>query len=124
MIWEETGAGSRPSRAQTAASIEGPRWAKVPTAPESLPTLMTARARRTRSMSRPVSAYQTASLRPNEIGSACTPCVRPIIGVWRCSSALARMASDRAASPSRIRSHASRICRAWAVSITSEEVRP
>ena len=70
------------------------------------------------------SAYQSASLRPSEIGSAWTPCVRPIIGVWRCSSARARMASPSFDSPSRIRSHASRICSACAVSMTSDEVRP
>ena len=39
------------------------------------------------SMSRCSSAYHSASFRPNVIGSACTPCVRPIIGVCRCSSA-------------------------------------
>ena len=36
---------------------------------------------RTRSTSRASSAYQSASFNPNVIGSACTPCVRPIIGV-------------------------------------------
>ena len=47
---------------------------------------------RIRSTSRVSSAYQSASLSPNVIGSACTPCVRPIIGVRRCSSARARTA--------------------------------
>ena len=55
-----------------------------------------ARARRTRSMSRPISAYQSASFSPNVIGSACTPCVRPIIGVRRCSKARSRIASASA----------------------------
>ena len=59
----------------------------MPTAPEILPTATTSRARRTRSRSRCSSAYHSASLRPNVIGSACTPWVRPIIGVRRCSSA-------------------------------------
>ena len=124
MTWDDTGAGSRPSRAHTAASMDGSRCANVPTAPDSLPTLIPARARCTRSMFRWFSAYQRASFRPSEIGSAWTPCVRPIIGVWRCSSARARMASPSLASPSRIRSHASRIWSAWAVSMTSDEVRP
>ena len=52
-----------------------------------------ARARSTRSRSRWSSAYQSASFKPNVIGSACTPCVRPIIGVRRCSSARAATAS-------------------------------
>ena len=34
----------------------------------------------------PASAYHSASFRPKVISSAWTPCVRPIIGVWRCSS--------------------------------------
>ncbi len=50
------------------------------------------RARRTRSMSRSTSAYHSASFSPNVIGSACTPCVRPIIGVRRCSKARSRIA--------------------------------
>ena len=36
---------------------------------------------------RPSSAYQPAHLRPNVIGSAWMPCVRPIIGVCLCRSA-------------------------------------
>ena len=65
----------------------------MPTAPEILPTLTSPRTRRTRSMLRSISAYQSASLRPKVIGSAWTPCVRPIIGVCLCSSARARTAS-------------------------------
>ena len=80
--------------------------------------------RRTRSMSRPISAYQSASFRPNVIGSACTPCVRPIIGVRRCSNARSRTAADSASRSARMRSHASRICSACAVSMTSDEVMP
>ena len=57
----------------------------------------TSRARSTRSRLRCSSAYQSASFRPNVIGSACTPCVRPIIGVRRCSSARSRTASISAA---------------------------
>jgi len=75
-------------------------------------------------MSRCVSAYQSASFRPNVIGSACTPWVRPIIGVRRCSSARARMAAASPSSSFRMRSHASRICSASAVSSTSDDVRP
>ena len=73
------------------ASIDGSRCANVPTAPGDLADrddLARAHARDRRS--RCSSAYQSASFRPNVIGSACTPCVRPIIGVRRCSSARAR----------------------------------
>ena len=96
MTCDATGAGARPRRRHTSASTAGGRCAKVPTAPESLPTLTTSRARLTRSMSRPTSAYQSASFRPNVIGSAWTPCVRPIIGVRRCSNARSRIASASA----------------------------
>ena len=67
---------------------------------------------------------QSASFNPKVSGSAWTPCVRPIIGVRRCSSARPRTAAiSRSRSPSS-RSHASRICSACAVSITSDEVIP
>ena len=97
----------------------------MPTAPEILPTdTISSRARSTRSRSRCSSAYHSASFTPKVIGSACTPCVRPIIGVRRCSSARARTASIRPATSLTIRSQAWRICSACAVSTTSEEVRP
>ncbi len=124
MTCDDTGAGCRPSRSQTLASIAGSRCAKVPTAPEILPTATVSRARSTRSRSRCSSAYQSASFSPNVIGSACTPWVRPIIGVRRCSSARPRTASIRPAIPLTIRSQASRIWSACAVSTTSDEVRP
>jgi hypothetical protein len=75
-------------------------------------------------MSRSHSAYQSASLRPKVITSACTPWVRPIIGVWVCSAARVLIASPSAVMPLRRTSQASTICSAWAVSTTSEEVRP
>ena len=124
MTCDDTAAGSSPSRAHTSASIDGGRWAKVPTAPEIFPTRTISRARSTRTMSRRISAYQSASFRPNVIGSACTPCVRPIIGVRRCSSARTRTASARRLEIRQDRSHASRIWSASAVSTTSDEVRP
>ena len=49
---------------------------------------------------------QTASLRPNVVGSAWTPCVRPIVSVSRCSSARATTASNARSMPSRISSPA------------------
>ena len=67
---------ARPRSRQTSSSISGSTWAKLPTAPESLPTAMASRARRSRSRLRPASTYQTATLRPKVVGSACTPCVR------------------------------------------------
>ena len=96
----------------------------MPTAPEIWPTAMAARARVMRPMSRPSWSYQSASFRPNVIGSACTPCVRPIIGVRRCSSARVRTAARSSPSSFRMRSVASTICSACAVSTTSDEVRP
>ena len=96
----------------------------MPTAPEILPTLTMSRARSTRSRSRCSSAYQSASLTPSVIGSACTPWVRPIIGVRRCSSARCATASSSPASPSRSGRRPARIWIACAVSSTSDEVRP
>ncbi len=62
-------------------------FAKVPTAPDTLPTLMTSRARVMRSRARCISSYQRAILRPNVTGSACTPCERPIMTVFLCCNA-------------------------------------
>ena len=67
------------------------------------------RARSTRSTARVSSAYHSASFRPKVIGSAWTPCVRPIIGVRWCSNARALTACCSASRSARIRSHASRI---------------
>ena len=65
-----------------------------------------------------------ASFRPKVVGSAWTPCVRPICSVARCCSARATTAANARSRPSRISAPASRICSASAVSTTSEEVRP
>ncbi len=124
MICDDTGAGWRPSRAQTAPSIDGSRWAKVPTAPEIRPTATVDRARRSRTTSRCSCEYHVASFRPNVIGSAWTPWVRPIITVCRCSSARRRTTGSSASIRPRIWSVASTICSASAVSTTSEDVRP
>ncbi len=74
-------AGRSPSFLHTYASTFGDKCACVPTAPEIFPTAMTSRARRRRSSARPNSSYINAIFRPNVVGSAWTPCVRPIIGV-------------------------------------------
>src|SRR2546422_813038 len=70
--------------------MSGSTCAKFPTAPDSLPTATTSRARRNRSRLRPASTYHTATFRPNVVGSAWTPCVRPTINVslWRRSAKL------------------------------------
>ena len=85
MTCVDAGAAASPRSRQTSSSSSGSTWAKLPTAPEILPTAITARARRRRSRLRPASAYHTATLRPKVMGSACTPWVRPIITVslWR-----------------------------------------
>jgi hypothetical protein len=122
--WVATGSPVRPRRASTAVSIPGSRWAKVPTAPESLPTATVSRARSTLTRCRVISACQRASFRPKVIGSACTPWERPIITVSLCSKARRRRTTS---SPSRSRSRRSAAAVSWrasAVSRTSLEVRP
>ena len=53
----------------------------LPTAPESLPTRISSAARSKRFESRSTWAYQLANFSPKVMGSAWTPCVRPIMGV-------------------------------------------
>ena len=56
----------------------------------------------------PASSYQIASLSPNVIGSACTPCVRPICTVcWNSSARRFRTSRSRAARRSRMAKPAS-----------------
>ena len=99
-------------------------FACVPTAPEIEPTEMVSRARASRSTSRPSSAYQPATLKPNVIGSAWIPWLRPTIGVSRYWSARrCTTSTSRASSPSTT-AVASRRTTAVAVSSTSELVRP
>jgi len=66
-IWVDTGAGVRPSRAQTNSSTAGLRCSNVPTAPEICPTLILSTAERSRSMFRRVSSSQSASFKPNVV---------------------------------------------------------
>ena len=80
-------------------------------------------ARRAR-VPRASSNAQPASLSPKVVGSAWTPCVRPICSVSRCSSARAVTTAKARSRPARISAPASRICSESAVSTTSEEVRP
>ena len=71
------------------------------------------------------SYHQPSSLSPNVVGSACTPWVRPMQGVSRCSSARARTASSaRSSPPSSTSRRPSRSCSASAVSTTSDDVSP
>ena len=82
-ICVDAGATPNPSAPQTSSSSSGGTWACVPTAPEIFPTAISSRARSSRLRWRAGSSYQTASFKPNVVGSACIPCVRPIINVWR-----------------------------------------
>ena len=69
------------------------------------------------------SSGTTGEIQAKVMGSACTPWVRPIIGVSLCST----RAPDRGMKASRSaarRRHASRMVRLRAVSTTSEDVRP
>ncbi len=68
---------SRPSWRHTSASRSGSTWAKLPTAPESLPTEIVARARRRRSRLRPASVVpdrhleaEAGRLGVNAVGAA------------------------------------------------------
>ena len=96
----------------------------MPTAPEIFPTLTTSRARSSRVRARRSSACHKASFNPKVIGSACTPWVRPTMGVSRCSRARSPTASIAPSRSARISPHASRICSASAVSSTSDDVSP
>ena len=83
-----------------------------------------ARARSSRTSWRWSSACQSASFRPNVIGSAWTPCVRPIIAACLWRKARSRSAAIKSTSSARSRSMASRISIESAVSTTSDEVSP
>ena len=101
--------GVRPSFSPTICSIFGSMLEYVPTAPESLQTETIFFACSTRSMSRSISALQSRSLRPNVIGSAWMPCVRPMHGVCLNSTARRRSTSWNARRSLRMMSQASRI---------------
>ena len=117
---------STPSRssAQTRSSTHGGTVAWVPTAPEILPTAMLHFASASRTRLRRTSSTQDSSFRPNVVGSAWMPCVRPTQIVWRCSFARRISTSSRRSSSRSSSSVASRICSAEAVSQTSLVVRP
>ena len=81
------GAGRSPSCSHTYASTCGSTLEYVPTAPDTLPTATASRARSSRTRSRRSCSAQSASLLPKVMGSAWIPCVRPAMGVSRCSRA-------------------------------------
>ena len=96
MTCDDTGAAASPSRRHTAVLDRRIEVREHADGAGDLADRHRPRARaRTRARSRATSAYQSASFTPNVIGSACTPCVRPIIGVRRCSSARRRMAAEQ-----------------------------
>ena len=64
------------------------------------------------------------TLRPNVVGSAWIPWVRPIIGVSLYRWALRRSTSRKLTMADSINSEASLTWSAWAVSTTSVEVKP
>jgi hypothetical protein len=100
----------------TNSSTAGSTCAYVPTTPLSLPTETASRAARSRPRSRSSSKAHTASLWPNVVGSACTPWVRPMQSVSRCSRARRFTAASSASSLAKTKTSASPICRASAVS--------
>jgi len=122
--WFATGSGSSDSVASALVSSSASRCASVPMAPLNLPTAQPASACCRRSSPRPSSSDHTRHLSPNVIGSPCTPCERPTMGVRRW-----RWASAHAARRSRAVSRASTRPASWswqasAVSTRSDEVSP
>ena len=105
-------------------SIAGDRCAKVPTAPESLPTAIPSRARSSRALARASSSAQTISFQPNVVGSAWIPCERPMHGVRLCSRARFTTASRALSTPATRMPAASRSRMASEVSRTSDDVIP
>ncbi len=85
----ETSSRASPRRASTRVSNSGLVAAYVPTAPEIAPTATCANARSRRRALRSASNAKPASLTPNVVGSAWTPCVRPTHSVSTCSRARA-----------------------------------
>ena len=96
----------------------------MPTAPESLPTRIPSSARASRTRSRSSSNAQPASLRPNVVGSAWTPCVRPIVIVRAVLLGPRDDGGERALDA--VEDQRARVadCSDSAVSSTSDEVSP
>ena len=117
------GTGVSPRCSHTYASTSGSICEYVPTAPDSLPTAIASRARATHAVT-PHLERPERELGPEVVGSAWTPCVRPTIGVPRCSRARAAMAASSSSTAVNRRSHARTRVTDRAVSTTSLEVRP
>ena len=104
----ETGSRASPSRVQHGlARPSGSSAEYVPTAPESLPTASSSNARSSRPRLRSASNAKPASFSPNVVGSACTPCVRPMQSVSRYSRA--RATSTPTSSPRAANDHLARV---------------
>ena len=122
---DETGAGRSPSFGQTASSTSGPRCEKVPTAPDSLPTAIVSRARASRceraaQLGVPERELEAEGhgLGVHAVGAPDHRRVLELVG------ARAHHLAQRLARPGVMRSVASRMSMASAVSTTSDEVRP
>ena len=86
---------------QATCSTSGSIAAYWPTAPESLPTRKPWSACSIRTRSRSSANAHPASFSPNVVGSAWTPCVRPMQSVSRWASAFSTTARNERSSPSR-----------------------
>ncbi len=84
-----------PNCSQTYFSTKVGTLANVPTAPLIFPASTPFAACSKRSILRFISEYQRASFKPNVVGSACTPCVLPIMTVFLCSLAFSPMISKK-----------------------------
>ena len=116
------GAGSRPSRSQARRSTSGSIAAYWPTAPDSFPTRIPARAPAPDASGR--GRAQRPSRRASGRTSSCTPCVLPMHTVSRCSSARATTARNARPTPAIRIAPASCTVSASAVSRTSDDVSP
>ena len=122
--------GSRPARRRArAARGRAPRSrARSPSTSRRRRSARRPRPRRTRPRAaaalRSASNANPASLMPNVVGSAWTPCVRPTQTVSTCSRARSASATTSSRAPATTISPAARSCSASAVSSTSDDVRP
>ena len=121
----ETGSRASPSRVEHACLVVGPERRR-----RFRPRRRSRRSRpgRRRAPAAPrcgaASSAKPASLSPNDVGSACTPWVRPTHSVPACSRARSASAAASARAPGTTISPARRSCSASAVSSTSDEVSP
>ena len=98
--WVATSSRSRPAPGGPTPRRGDRCWRRRPRRPTACRRGRRRAPASSRARPRRSSIGQPSSFSPNVVGSACTPWVRPIVGVWRCSSARARSAASTASMPS------------------------